>query len=269
MKKLLLFIMLCSLPAPSFQAVDVNSATAEQIALLPGVGAKLAENIYLLRKKRGSLSSMDDLSGLSGMTTKKAETIKRYIIFGAIKVKTKNSDVKVPPPPQKITLPPKPVMDLAELEANVLAFHQLSLEFDQSLQHRARLAAWLPKLSTIFDVDHGVVTTKKEMEHRTDALHSRGGNEFGFGVHAIFDLDKLIFNRDELEIAKLSLKRGESRDAVLAKVHQHYFRYLRLNERTGQPLDVETAQEITREMKEIEFILDSLSNGRFTERNSS
>src|SRR5690606_30050122 len=100
----------------SFQTVDVNCATAEQIALLPGVGAKLAENIYRLRKSRGSLSSMDDLSGLSGMTAKKAEAIKRYVIFGATKARIKNSNVKALPPPQKITLPPKPVMDLAGLE---------------------------------------------------------------------------------------------------------------------------------------------------------
>ncbi len=42
-------------------ALDINNASVEEIAALPGVGMELAETIVEFRDERGGFSSLDEL----------------------------------------------------------------------------------------------------------------------------------------------------------------------------------------------------------------
>lgn len=252
-------------PTLSFQPVDINSASLEQLMLLPGVGKKLAEDILIYRKRHGPLSGPAHLSQVNGMTDKKLEHMRDHMVFlGPVRQVKKTLGSPPLPEPKKIILLNKPIISLYALETSVLNAQGLSQDLDQSLSSRSRIAAWLPKLSALFDVDRGDVTTEKKVENSSDSLLRRGGRDFSVGVRATFDLEKLIFNRDELEVAKLSLKRLEKRDEVISKVQKNYFRYLRLAKTAESPVDVTTAQAISLEMAEIEAVLDSMSMGEFT-----
>lgn len=60
--------------------LDVNAATVHEFALLPGIGAALAERIVEYRDANGPFESVDDLTNVKGLGVKKLERIKPYFV---------------------------------------------------------------------------------------------------------------------------------------------------------------------------------------------
>lgn len=50
--------------------VNINTATAAQLATLKGVGSKRAEEIVDFRKQHGDFKSLDELTGVKGVSAK-------------------------------------------------------------------------------------------------------------------------------------------------------------------------------------------------------
>jgi len=59
--------------------IDINTARADQLQMLPGVGALLAERILDYRKDNGPFKSLDDLQEVDGLTAKRFSRIKELI----------------------------------------------------------------------------------------------------------------------------------------------------------------------------------------------
>jgi competence protein ComEA len=62
-------------PAPKTTAsatapVNLNTATAEQLATIPGVGPRMAERIIDYRQKNGGFKKLEDLMNVSGIGEK-------------------------------------------------------------------------------------------------------------------------------------------------------------------------------------------------------
>lgn len=242
----------------AFQPVDINQASLEQLSLLPGVGKKLAANILSYRKKHGPLVKAEQLLAIEGMSPNKLANIKTQAVF---KVPKSQSLIITPTP--KITIEKKPIIGLSILEKKVLLHYGLNEDVDLSLSRRVKKAAWLPQLSALMNLDQGDITTKKAGTN-SDAWQKRGGQDFGIGIKATFDLEKLIFNKDELEVAKLSLKRLEKREEVIHKLHKNYFHYLQLADTASKPLEPELSHSISFEMAEVSALLDAMSGGEFS-----
>jgi len=68
MKKLLLALALCfALSGIAVAAVNINTATKEELTSLKGVGEKRAQEIIDYRKKNGDFKSVDDLEKVPGI----------------------------------------------------------------------------------------------------------------------------------------------------------------------------------------------------------
>lgn len=67
-----------SLPFP----LDINTATAQELTLLPGIGEKLAANIIAYRDENGPFENLADLVKVEGVGEKKLENILDYITIG-------------------------------------------------------------------------------------------------------------------------------------------------------------------------------------------
>jgi competence protein ComEA len=65
--------------------VNVNTATAEELQLLPGVGESRAKAVIALRKQRGGFKSVDELTDVKGIGD---VALKRIRPFAATKGKT-------------------------------------------------------------------------------------------------------------------------------------------------------------------------------------
>lgn len=66
-----------SKPAP-VRKINLNTATLDDLTLLPGVGPATAEKIIRHRKTNGAFSSVDDLDEIKGIGEKKLEKIRPY-----------------------------------------------------------------------------------------------------------------------------------------------------------------------------------------------
>ena len=59
--------------------ININTARIDQLQMLPGIGAKLAERILDYRKSFGSFKTLEDLENVDGITEKKFGHIKELI----------------------------------------------------------------------------------------------------------------------------------------------------------------------------------------------
>jgi competence protein ComEA len=62
--------------------VNLNTASAEQLATIPGVGPKMAERIIDYRQKNGSFKKIEDLMNVSGVGEKSFLKMKPLITVG-------------------------------------------------------------------------------------------------------------------------------------------------------------------------------------------
>lgn len=63
----------------SSRPLNINTATAEQLAALPGIGPKLAERIIAYRTQKGGFVSVDDLDAVSGIGAHLIDSLRPYI----------------------------------------------------------------------------------------------------------------------------------------------------------------------------------------------
>lgn len=64
---------------PSSTLVNINTATAEELTALPGVGEATAANIIADREQNGPFTSIEDLMRVSGIGEKKFEKMRELI----------------------------------------------------------------------------------------------------------------------------------------------------------------------------------------------
>ena len=67
------------LTAPTRYLVDINQATVSDLILLPGIGEKTAQKIIDERNLHGEYVSVDDLTRVNGIGTKKVDTLRVYV----------------------------------------------------------------------------------------------------------------------------------------------------------------------------------------------
>ena len=61
------------------KSININSASLEQLIMIPGIGVKTAENILAYRKSLGGFHRIDELLEVKGIGDSKFEKIKKYI----------------------------------------------------------------------------------------------------------------------------------------------------------------------------------------------
>ena len=59
--------------------ININTARADQLQMLPGIGAALASRIVDYRKENGSFKALEDLQNVDGLTSKRYAHIKEFI----------------------------------------------------------------------------------------------------------------------------------------------------------------------------------------------
>ncbi len=68
--------------APGLEGqLNINTATAEQFVLLPGIGKTRADAIIQYRTENGAFKSIDDLTKVKGIGPKNLEKIKSYLVL--------------------------------------------------------------------------------------------------------------------------------------------------------------------------------------------
>ncbi len=63
------------------RSIDLNTASLNQLAMLPGIGIKTAEKILAYRKASGGFGRIDELLEVKGIGDSKFDKIKKYIFI--------------------------------------------------------------------------------------------------------------------------------------------------------------------------------------------
>jgi len=106
---LALFLSAAAFPAgtkkPPLRPVNINTANAEELQLVPGIGPATAEKILQMRKSYGAFKSVDDLVAIRGIGKKRLDKMRKYLTVG--KAAAAKSAQPQQPHPAKATSPPE------------------------------------------------------------------------------------------------------------------------------------------------------------------
>ncbi|MCU0577844.1 MAG: helix-hairpin-helix domain-containing protein [Desulfobacterota bacterium] len=72
----------CSLSLSLFAAqgvINVNTATVEQLMMLPGIGEKTAKAVLSYRQANGPFKTVDDVAKVKGISRKKIDKIRQNL----------------------------------------------------------------------------------------------------------------------------------------------------------------------------------------------
>lgn len=62
--------------------ININTASADELTSLPGIGEKLSVRIVAYREENGPFANLSDLKNISGIGESKLNAIKDYITLG-------------------------------------------------------------------------------------------------------------------------------------------------------------------------------------------
>jgi competence protein ComEA len=80
-------LMLCS--GIALAAINLNTATTEELVALPGIGPAKAQAILDHRKTHGSFKSVEELKDVKGIGAKRYEKLKgEFVVQGTVPTKT-------------------------------------------------------------------------------------------------------------------------------------------------------------------------------------
>ena len=66
----------------NLEKININTATAQQFMILPGIGETLAQRIIDYRQENGNFASVDSLTCIDGIGDKTLEKIRPYLTVG-------------------------------------------------------------------------------------------------------------------------------------------------------------------------------------------
>lgn len=64
---------------PPPKPININTANAEELQQVPGIGPATAEKILQMRKSYGAFKSVDDLLSIRGIGKKRLEKMRKYL----------------------------------------------------------------------------------------------------------------------------------------------------------------------------------------------
>jgi competence protein ComEA len=67
---------------PPAHSIDLNTATAEQLQQVPGIGPSTAKAIVNFRQKSGPFRKIEDLLAIKGVSKARLEKMRPYLTIG-------------------------------------------------------------------------------------------------------------------------------------------------------------------------------------------
>ncbi len=67
---------------PPAKPVNINTANAEELQQVPGIGPATAQKILQMRKSYGAFKSVDDLLAIRGLGQKRLDKMRKYLTVG-------------------------------------------------------------------------------------------------------------------------------------------------------------------------------------------
>lgn len=273
MKTFLILVALAfAVPAFAEESVDVNSATREQIEGLPGIGGKIASDIVREREENGPYSSVEDLQArvpsVTGGVLKK--TNGQLKVGAAEQVVVQEGKVVSKEVVRKVLMRYAGEPTVREVQDAAVVYLRIHPDIVDSWQTRARWRAIGPQFSVegqgTNDNNLRKVTNLDATQAEIDSTTL--DNTGRLTLQAKWDLDRLIFEPQEMSIAREAVRTANLRDRVLEEVTRRYFERRRLQVDLDLTPPTDLADRVRKELRlqELTADIDAFTGGFFSEK---
>ena len=82
---------------PPLKPVNINTANAEELQQVPGIGPATAQKILQMRKSYGAFKSVDDLLAIRGLGAKRLDKMRKYLTVGKMNPPRTDAPSSKPP----------------------------------------------------------------------------------------------------------------------------------------------------------------------------
>jgi hypothetical protein len=271
-KACLVMAVVCVAPQAWAQEVDVNGATASQLEALPGIGGKIAAEIVRERDENGPFSGIDDLqarvASVSNGVANKLRGNVRFAQSGTESVIIQEGKVVSNDVVKKVLMRFAAEPTAREVQQQAVEYLRAHPDMIDSWRTRARVNALAPRVTTTaqgtLDDDLRTVTNldaaAAEIESKTDSATGR------LTVGATWDLDRLIFEPQEMAVAREAARTATLRDRALSEVTRRYYdrRRLQVDLELAPPTDLGDRVKKELRLQELTADLDALTGGWFS-----
>jgi competence protein ComEA len=265
-------VIVAAAPAMA-QSLDVNTATQAELEALPGVGAKIAADIIRERDEGGPFASVDDLARVPTMTNTVLGKIRGSLRAGSARKpqetvvlqegKVVSGDI-VKKVLQRFNAEPT----VREVQQQAIDYMRVHPQEVDSWRLRARTNALAPRLTT--QVQGDLNDDRRTVEKPGDpTIVSQDNDQSGrLVIGAAWDLDRLVFEPQEMAVARESVRIANLRDRVLDEVTRRYFerRRLQVDLELSPPKDLADRVKKELRLQELTADMDAVTGGWFSQK---
>jgi hypothetical protein len=262
----------------NFQPVNLNVASKEQLMVLPGVGEKLAQRIIEHRTENGHFASLDDLLLIKGLRPKLLTELSGKIEISRVKKvgNTAKADIPIKEAPkgrtdadiQKLLASFDNEPKAREVQEKALHYATAEPERVDEWLRRARIAPAFPSL--VVSAGKGIDSNASVRGKVGDAnvVSKRDASDFNVHVKLEWKFSELLFNRNELYVAREAFRMGVIRERILHDVIKTYTerRKAQLKSLTSDTMTPVERAELNLYIEELTAVLDGLTGGWFGEK---
>lgn len=267
--------LLTALGVHAQDLVDVNDASAEELEALPGIGKKTAADIVREREENGPFGSLDDLARVPTLTSASLNKARPHLTAGGQSSRTaqapvviRDGDVVSDDVVRKVLQRYAGEPSAREVQEKAVEYMRVHPEVIDSWRIRARTNALAPQLRTDArgTVNRDLRVVSQPGEADTESKDEDNGGRFT--VTATWDLDRLIFEPQEMAVARESVRQANLRDRVLDEVTRRYFerRRLQVDLELNPPRDLADRVKKELRLQELTADVDAATGGWFSEK---
>ena len=265
-------VALFSMAALAQDIVDVNSSSREQLEGLPGIGTKIASEIVREREENGPYAGLDDLQQrVPSLTASVMTKARPQMRAGATEqLVLQEGKVVSKEVVRKVLLRFAGEPSVREVQKQAIDYVKVHPDIVDSWHTRARVSGIAPRFIAsgqgTLDNDLRKVTnldaTQSEIESATDSTTSR------LTLALQWDLDRIIFDRREILVAREAVRTANLRDRVLEEVTRRFFerRRLQVDLELAPPTDLSDRVRKELRLQELTADIDAITGGWFSDK---
>lgn len=271
------FVFSIALSLPAAAQVDINSADQAELEELPGIGEKIAEAIVRDREDNGPYASLEELARVPGVSSGLIARLEGKASAGGGGYGGGSESVVVREGEQVSGDVVKKVLrkyagepTITELQKAVLDYARAHPDVVDSWRWRARVAGALPQLDVDGQYTLDDDTRTVQSTDATTGAVTVEDDDVGYRVigGARWDLDRLLFDRNEMAASRELVRLASLRDRILDEATRRYFerRRLQVDMELNPPRDLPTRVRKELRVQELTADLDSLTGGWFSKK---